>query len=534
MKRIFCILIALTLVFGAISPVFAITETVDQGANTKLQNIYDKLTAFTAFFTSWWAHDGSLDSTIQEGSFQMLAINVAKLTQWFEDWIIPRNITSTTSYLGLWDYVWYIAERVNDYWPTWDSYLGAVPSIASYVSSWMTSNNSYLSSLVDSLTNKKYTTNTANSWSFADTAKYASYYLLGGSPYVGDNVYSGEYKTPVYNNGAKSNRTYNWTFSSPIGNVALLVNTVADTLANGFTDVLSGFNANLTTWNHANNTQVAFTPTSLANGLYRYLAYIQSDTGQGFYNLFNDGLREYNYYRFGVSDANRYPSNNAFTPSSLLNAYMTISTRQSYDFAMLYQHLTRMTNNTSGSNYLGWLNMISPDTLEISALRPVSLTDAIALSATRLNTSLARLAFVHADSNDIAAKRGTQANEQTITNNFLSTSGTAAASASDYAAVASSIGSVKTSLNTGVSSTGVFNVFDREYEWFSQTTLDNLDTVPNTRKGSTDTEYLDAYYRELYEIITPKSDKEFSDLIEYKDGSIYIDNEVVENDQPSR
>lgn len=513
MKRILCILIALTLVFGAISPVFAITETVDQGANTKLQNIYDKLTAFTAFFTSWWAHDGSLDSTIQEGSFQMLAINVAKLTQWFEDWIIPRNITSTTSYLGLWDYVWYIAERVNDYWPTWDSYLGAVPSIASYVSSWMTSNNSYLSSLVDSLTNKKYTTNTANSWSFADTAKYASYYLLGGSPYVGDNVYSGEYKTPVYNNGAKSNRTYNWTFSSPIGNVALLVNTVADTLANGFTDVLSGFNANLSTWNHENNTQVAFTPTSFANGLYRYLAYIQSDTSALWYY----GLNNYNKPIIRMVDDYIQKSETYTSLADMLNESIE------WDFNSLHSLYRTV--------YIGRFNRWNND-LTQSSVSYRSTDDLIIKLFNPIAESIKKLAFVHADDNDIAAKRGTQANEQTITNNFLSTSGSAAASASDYGALASASGSFKQNFNTGASASGIFDLFNGDHasSWFSQETANQLDSNNAVRsiKGGVrtvtvseyDTPLLDSYYSNIMSIFNKKTD-DYNEYVNYIDESIY-------------
>lgn len=513
MKRILCILIALTLVLGSFLPVFAASESiVTSFANPSLSNqvsAYQVMMTLVNFVTSFSTDWGNWTNLLGDGnspgtyySFQDLAQEVHGL--WY--WLTPRNPDNISATgLGLWDYIWYIAQEVSSMWGGWDSYFSNLTALP------ITNNL---------LTNLQYGLSNINpegiSYTIGELRRNAHRALVSI-----DTTYSIDFFNK--STGNISSNTYNWNGGSPLGNIALILQKLNQNTVNIAETFLKNYNDTLTTWEHSTNTQTSFTPTSLANGLYRYLAYIQSDSSALYYNFLN-GFNS----TFYLTDKSTGNASLSYTPISFSNMISIIIRRIQADIANSYyrQH------NVTGSSYIGGFTIENPS-LQTQYLNYLSTDHLLTLIGSRLITPLNKLTFVHADDNDIAAKRGTQANEQTITNNFLSTSGSAAASASDYAAVASSIGSVKTSLNTGVSSTGVFDVFSRNYEWFSQTTLDNLDTVSDTRKRSNN-EYLDNYYRELNDIIVPMSDKEFLDLIEYKDESIYINNEVVEDDQPSR
>lgn len=517
MKRILCILIALTLVFGSILPVFAASESiVTSFANPSLTNqvsAYQVMITLVNFVTSFSTDWGNWTNLLGDGnspgtyySFQDLAQEVHGL--WY--WLTPRNPDNISATgLGLWDYIWYIAQEVSSMWGGWDSYFSNLTALQVV--------NTNLSNLKVALSNY-YQDQTQFDIS---TIKQIAHRALVS---ISDGTYDIWFYGKDNNNEISVvDNKYIWTQGTPLGNIALILSKYTQSFSNVAYDLLKDYNDNLTTWEHSTNTQTSFTPTSLANGLYRYLAYIQSDTSYLGFRLFND-VSNWGY----INDYSYWNGNGISTLSNNGIPYVNIVGR---GLRVINQQLAYI--GRYGFTGYGDTQTLKSLSLNDYTFNPTSLTLGLYTYLKWIQEPVARLAFVHADDNDIAAKRGTASNEQTITNNFLSTSGTAAATASDYAAVASSIGSVKTSLSTGVSSSGVFDVFSRNYEWFSQTTLDNLDTVPDTRKRSNN-EYLDNYYRELNDLIVPMSDKEFLDLIEFKDESIYINNEVVENDQPSR
>lgn len=505
MKRIFCILITLILIFGSILPVFAASESiVTSFANPSLSNqvsAYQVMMTLVNFVTSFSTDWGNWTNLLGDGnspgtyySFQDLAQEVHGL--WY--WLTPRNPDNISATgLGLWDYIWYIAQEVSSMWGGWDSYFSNLTSLPVA--------NNFLGSLNNALSN-------INPGGHAMTI--GEIQRNAHRSFVSE---LSEYSIDFFNKatGVVSSNTYNWQAGSPLGNIALILQKLNQNTVNIAEAFLKNYNDTLTTWEHSTNTQTSFSPTSLTNGLYRYLAYIQSDTGQGYYSMFNNMVSDMVYY---TGDTRRtYP--------------ITSLTTMLYRFGQMNHNYLHATGSYQ-SFLLGQLSLYRGTDLAYRTPGYYSTDDLLKYGFENLSQSLSRLAFVHADDNDIAAKRGTQANEQTITNNFLSTSGSAAASASDYGALASASGSFKQNFNTGASASGIFDLFsgDHASSWFSQETANQLDSNNAVRsvKGGVrtvivseyDTPLLDSYYSDIMSIFNKKSD-DYSEYVNYIDESIY-------------
>lgn len=86
--------------------------------------------------------------------------------------------------------------------------------------------------------------------------------------------------------------------------------------------------------------------------------------------------------------------------------------------------------------------------------------------------------FLYADDNSLAAKKANQNQENSVLTNFTG-SGSASASVSDYNDIASASSAVKNGLSSNASPSNVLGVFNGNdgFGWFSQSTLDSLDSV---------------------------------------------------------
>lgn len=270
----------------------------------------------------------------------------------------------------------------------WDIISTSLPGIYSYVNGYfasyqtqLTSQTGYLKNIQDANVNYLYTIGNTltHTWTFKEAAQNSSYYLLGGSPYASGS-WDGAYKSyRIGANGQRINQNYAWQYSSPLGNVALLLNQLNETMANTYTyrwaADLTHYNDNLTTWDSQGDTlqQVAFTPESAIQGLYRYLAFTQRD--------------------------------------------------------------------------------------------------------------VARLTYVLASDEEITAREKARDNQNAVLDNFIDDTGDGAISTNDFGSVADASKDIKDNLNTGVSASGIFDVFtgDHTSAWFSQTTANELDRTQANR-----------------------------------------------------
>lgn len=364
MKRIISITIALCLVFCSVLPVYAEAWTSSQASQTTLnvQNIYQYLRDFLLSYNSGQTSDWTFGDLYWE-------------IRRIGSWIAPIGSNDGT-YETLWSILMNIAIDTR-------SYLPSIPNIASFVSSWMTSNNNYLNSLDQALTNYYL----GSTWNVSTARLNAHRNMTGG-------IDSGTYQVPrILGPGSIGSQTYTWREGSPIGNIAAMLQRDlqlnADMWSYRWTADLTHYNDNLTTWDSQGSTltQVAFTPDSAIQGLYRYLAFTQRD--------------------------------------------------------------------------------------------------------------VARLAYVFANDEELEARELAQANQEQVLDDFIDPAGTGAVSTTDLGSMADASGSFKDNFDTGQSASGIWNVFDRDYDWFSQTTADNLQPSLTRSAEEYSTPYLDEYYKEL-------------------------------------
>lgn len=121
------------------------------------------------------------------------------------------------------------------------------------------------------------------------------------------------------------------------------------------------------------------------------------------------------------------------------------------------------------------------------------------------NTSqhLARLDYVLASDEEIEARQASSANQDAVVDDFISSSGSASATPSDFADVASIGGDMKNALSSNVSPSSAFTSLSSNSDawgWFSQSTANSLDTTNNTRSVYP-TPHIDSYYNELLETL---------------------------------
>lgn len=264
MKKIICITIALCLVFASVLPVYAEAWTSQQAYNTNLnvQNIYQYLRDFLLSYN---------DGTVSNWTFGDLYWEVHRLATW----IAPVG-SNDGSYETLWSVLMNIAIDTR-------SYLPHIPTIAQYIVNWMGENNTYLSQLRNSLSN--------------------SAYLIQGNPFdiqanahlqLIDSTNRGYGVYRATDGGNIANDIINWTYGSPIGNLALILDYMNNNMSNQYhyrwVADLKHYNDNLTTWDSQGSTltQVGFTPESAIQGLYRYLAFTQRDVARLAYVFAND------------------------------------------------------------------------------------------------------------------------------------------------------------------------------------------------------------------------------------------------------
>lgn len=160
---------------------------------------------------------------------------------------------------------------------------------------------------------------------------------------------------------------------------------------------------------------------------------------------------------------------------------------------------------TGGFNQSQTFTNWNGSALNTSSFTPSSTTNGLYSWLSKLQTPLARLAFVHASDEEIIARQKAAANQAAVVNDFIDPLGSGSVVPSDFGSLASASGSFENNFTTGQSSSGIWNVFDNSnFVYLSQSAADQLDTTgSNTRllKSSDEDNYLtpalDNYFKEL-------------------------------------
>lgn len=160
------------------------------------------------------------------------------------------------------------------------------------------------------------------------------------------------------------------------------------------------------------------------------------------------------------------------------------------------------TGNTSLQYYT------NPITLQTANFTPTSTTNGIYTWLSKIQEPVARLSYVLASPERIEAQEAAAANEESVVDNFIDSSGDGAASPSDIGSVSDLSSGYKQNFGTDASPSGIFDIFNADHaSWFSQETKNQLDTTTPTRltKGSqSETPLLDKQIEDIYDALGVK------------------------------
>lgn len=124
---------------------------------------------------------------------------------------------------------------------------------------------------------------------------------------------------------------------------------------------------------------------------------------------------------------------------------------------------------------------IATDTSHIS-----SNTDSLVRSFTSLLSSVEKFVYLYADDDTIAAKRAEASKTNQVASDFVLSSGTSSASASDFGSLSSGVTDLKDSLSGGASPSEAFTVLSNSsnaWGWFSTDVQNDLDQTNTSTSG---------------------------------------------------
>lgn len=191
------------------------------------------------------------------------------------------------------------------------------------------------------------------------------------------------------------------------------------------------------------------------------------------------------------------------------------SSEISYDFAstddLLYKSFRIITQSLGRltSYYYTTQQPTNWLTLQSGSFTPTSVTNGLYGWLSNIQTPVARLAYVYANDDEIAAREAAAANQEAVVDNFIDSSGGGSASPSDISSVSDLSAGFKDNITTDADPSDLWTIFDSShYSWFSQETADQLDTTSNNRKSKSefDTPLLDENINEIYNILGVKHD----------------------------
>lgn len=307
MKKLISLTISFCLVFGLVLPVFGATIEDYSSFTSPSAISYDQYHIKEDQLGNY--QETRADAVSDSGTHTLLNDLIRVFTgsggtmynsiSELESWLTPVgsfNTSHSITGVTLYEIVDYIAWTLSGQGATVYDLVNSISSMVSYLPS-IDSRIGTANNLLTATRNAVYNYSAENmnygTWTWANASKYAHTQLLGNDPF--GTTWNGAYKVSwIADNGTISLRNYRWDYGSPIGNVALLTDTVNNNLVNAYGDFrnkfLTHYNDQLSTWDSQGDTldQVLFTPDSGLQALYRYLAFTQRDVARLTYVFASD------------------------------------------------------------------------------------------------------------------------------------------------------------------------------------------------------------------------------------------------------
>lgn len=153
-------------------------------------------------------------------------------------------------------------------------------------------------------------------------------------------------------------------------------------------------------------------------------------------------------------------------------------------------------------------SIVNVNTAENETFTPYSFGNALVRYLQKIQYPVARLGFILASDERIAAQEAAAANEEAVVDNFIDSTGDGSASPSDIGSISDLSSGYKSNFGSDASVSGIFNIFNsNNMGWFSQETANQLDTTTRSRRGSSfNTPLLDRQIEDIYDQIGVNND----------------------------
>lgn len=143
--------------------------------------------------------------------------------------------------------------------------------------------------------------------------------------------------------------------------------------------------------------------------------------------------------------------------------------------------------NKALTDYTGQLGIWDSqgETLTQDGWSPTSAINGLYKYLAYTQRDVARLTYVLASDEEIETREKARQNQEAVLDNFVDPEGSGSVSASNFSDIASASDSFKDNMNTGVSASGIFDVFNGDHisEWFSTETANELNNVRIGRRS---------------------------------------------------
>lgn len=150
------------------------------------------------------------------------------------------------------------------------------------------------------------------------------------------------------------------------------------------------------------------------------------------------------------------------------------------------------------SSYDSPQNVVNWGSLSTSTFTPTSSTDGIYKYLNSIQAPVARLSYVLASDERIAAQQAAALAEQEVVDDFIDPAGDSSATASDFGSISNLSSGYQHNFGSTASVTGIFDIFDsNNFGWFSSETFNQLDTTVATRGSSFETPLLDQQLEDI-------------------------------------
>lgn len=215
----------------------------------------------------------------------------------------------------------------------------------------------------------------------------------------------------------------------------------------------------------------------------QYLSLGTFDNALNAHSLLTDGGSNY-FYSLPSSNGTSSVVYTKWNQGSPIGNLALICTR-------IIAAITNSYTNTFAFGYSGYntaQSFIDWSTLSTSSFTPTSSTNGLYTWLSKIQNPVARLSYVLASDERIEAQEAASANEQAVVDNFIDSSGSGAASTSDFDSIADFSSGYKSTFASDASPIGIFDIFNsNNMGWFSQETVNQLDTTSNNRAKSDNT-----------------------------------------------